>query len=194
MSIINIAQGNPFSGYGIHTTNRYDISFNFPVAVANKISENMGISISVANQRISETCTNINTPTGNISTTQIKNGGDILNIPYEKIYEQCIMTFYMDWGGIVHGIFSNWLECVFDTRTKTFGYHSDYSANSVDISFTKRESSAEPFKIIRLVDCYPTAISPIPLSGLSGGNATQFDVTVVYRHSIVDNMGQSLWA
>lgn len=178
--------GSPFDSMGVHRANKYDLIFNFPDAVARLCREAMSINISNLNTILSQHCTNVIVPQGNVSTTGIRTMGEVRNVPYDKIYDTATFTFYMDNNGIVHKTFALWQSLIFNPTTRTYGYYKDFVSNAIDIRLTNNEQISGGdnfvFKTIRLKEAYPTNIAPIQLTGLSGAQPTQFDVTMMCRY------------
>ena len=173
-----------FNQLGVHRTNRYEIQFSLPDHATKMALAYTQTNLSELNTILGVMCTNLNAPQGNISTTQVRTMGEARNVPYDKIYDSATFTFYMDAGGIVHRFFSSWMSCVFDPVTRCYGYAEDYIGEAT-IRLTRSElgdneffDSHKSFQTFKLYECFPTSITAIPLTGLSGNQPTQFDVTM----------------
>lgn len=187
--------GSPFDTMGVHRANKYDLVFNLPDAVAAKCRNSMSIDISTLNNVMSTHCTNVIVPQGNISTTGVRTMGEVRNVAYDKIYDTATFTFYMDNNGIIHKAFTLWQSGVFDPVTRQYGYYDDFVSNAIDVRLTNNEQISGGdnfvFKTIRLKEAYPITIAPIQLTGLSGAQPTQFDVTFMCRYcGDVDILGE----
>lgn len=180
--------GSPFNAYGIHRANKYDLSFNLPSMVLQRATTEMTTNITELNKMLSTHCTNVIVPQGNISTTQVRVMGEARSVPYDKIYDTATFTFYMDNNGIVHKLFSIWMSCIFDPNTRLYNYYDDFVSQNIDIRLTNNETvnGSDPiaFKTVRLLEAYPSTIAPIQLTGLTGAQPTQFDVTMVCRRAL----------
>lgn len=178
--------GSPFDAMGVHRTNKYDLVFNLPDAVASKCRASMSIDLSELNRILSAHCTNVIVPQGNVSTTGVRTMGEIRNVPYDKIYDTATFTFYMDNNGIIHKTFTLWQSAVFNPVTRQFGYYDDFVSNNIDVKLTNNEMISGGdnfvFKTVRLKEAYPVTIAPLQLTGLSGAQPTQFDVTFMCRY------------
>ena len=178
--------GSPFDSVGVHRANKYDLVFNLPDAVATLCRQSMMIDLSRLNKIMSDHCTNVIVPQGNISTTAVRTMGEVRNVPYDKIYDTATFTFYMDNNGTIHKAFTLWQSCVFDPNTRTYGYYKDFVSNAIDVKLTNNEQISGGgnfvFKTIRLKEAYPITIAPIQLTSLSGAQPTQFDVTFMCRY------------
>lgn len=155
-----------------------------------------------ASRYFSRYCYQINPNLGTIQTTQVKTYGEHYEMPYTKSYNNLTASFYLDNDGIMYQIFSVWMECIFNTKTRTIGYLEDYAGT---LSLTLRRpsrpedlpsSSLTPQltnteTVIVYESIYPKEISPLPLSGMVGQTPTQFDVTFAYRRAYVKGIGDN---
>ena len=86
-----------------------------------------------------------------------------------------------DANGMTYKIFREWMNTVYDPNTKIYGYYSDYVSNIGIVLYEHGHSNGtivgQGVLSVELREAYPTTVSPITLTGLSGNTPTQFDVT-----------------
>lgn len=192
-NITNILFGQPKSDYdkttsayqafqkGIHKSNHYRLFIQPPKKVLERLSKKYGYSPNEIVNALDNLCINFNLPNGTLSTAGVRTMGEVREMPYDKIYDQASFTFYLDANGMSYKIFREWMNTVYDPSTKIYGYYSDYVSNIGVVLYEHGYSNGtvvgQGVMSTELREAYPTTISPITLTGLSGNTPTQFDVT-----------------
>lgn len=190
---------NVLNDSGFHMTNCYDIELGLPTKIS-KLASKLDISNRDLLDLISVCCYQVQASVGTIQTATVRTYGEPYEMPSGKSYEGLTLSFYLDNGGKLYRFFNEWYNAIYNSRTRTMGYLEDY-AGTLTLDLTKRgaadSEALETFlaflqiegnnivnKIV-YTDFFPKSISPIPLSGMSGNTATQFDVGFNYRRAFV---------
>jgi len=133
----------------IARNNRYAVIFTPPARV------NPG-----ALQKVLLFCDQIQLPGVNYSTTQNRTFGEFRETPYEKLYDNLTMSFYVDNDMKVKGLFDDWIGSIQDPITRKFSYYNDYISNmTIEIQDLQSKTRYE----MTLWECYPKNISSIQL-------------------------------
>lgn len=134
---------------GMARTNRYAVLFTPPSGVS-----------SASLQKILLFCDQVQLPGSNFSTVQNRTFGEFREVPYERIYDNITMSFYVDTEMKVKELFDNWQNLISNPQTRTYNYYNNYITNMVievqDINDKTRYS-------VTLWECYPKTISSIQL-------------------------------
>ena len=120
----------------------------------------MGINDYSALQKVLLFCDQVQLPGVNFSTVQNRTFGEFREVPYEKLYDQITMSFYVDKDMQVKYLFDQWQQAIMDPVTRTFNYYDSYTTNMVievqDINDNTRYE-------MTLWECYPKTVSSIQL-------------------------------
>jgi hypothetical protein len=134
---------------GLARTNRYAVLFTPPAGVS-----------SASLQKIMLFCDQVQLPGANFSTVQNRTFGEFREVPYEKIYDNINMSFYVDTDMKVKELFDNWQTIISNPLTRTYNYYNNYITNMVievqDLNDKTRYS-------VTLWECYPKTIGSIQL-------------------------------
>ena len=176
--------GGFFNSVGIHTANKYDVMI-CPTTRMSKVWAGLNYNQDTIQKYFNLTLVDLTIPNGAIATTAVRSYGEAVEMPYSKSYDSANFTHYLDNNGIVHELYTAWMNEVFDPYTRTMGYYTDYACK-IEIKMYRRMRGDngfynEPFVVVTLEDAYPKAINPFSMQGLSGNAPTQFDVTMTCR-------------
>lgn len=140
-------------GNGLAQTNIFSVEFVLPAIVARKRP--------MTNLRnVLLFCDSANIPGINISTNQIRSYGEVREIPYEKLYDNLQLTFYVDNTMEVKAIFDDWAAGIQDQYSRNFNYYKDYTTDIVVKILDKKDNTR--YQII-LYECYVKSIQPIQM-------------------------------
>ena len=134
---------------GLARTNRYAVMFTPPAGI------NPGQL-----QKILLFCDQIQIPGTNYSTTQNRMFGEFREIPYEKIYDNITMSFYVDVDMKVKSLFDDWSNLISNPVTKTYNYYNTYIA---DMRIEVQDINDKKRYQLTLSECYPKNIGTIQL-------------------------------
>lgn len=151
---------------GIARTNRYTVLFTPPTGVAGNL------------QNIMLFCDQVQLPGANFSTTQNRTYGEFREVPYEKIYDNITMSFFVDTNMEVKKLFDAWQNQISNPVTRTYNYYKNYTTNMVievqDINDKTRYS-------VNLFECYPKSIGSVQLDYASK-DVMKIQVAMQYKY------------
>jgi hypothetical protein len=152
---------------GLSRSNRYAVKFTPPSSIRGESLKNI---LLLCDQAI--------LPGVNYATVQNRTFGEFREIPYEKLYDQCTLSFYVDTELQVKRLFDGWVNQVQNPTTRTFNYYNDYICDMVievqDLNDKTR------YQMI-LYECYPKSISNIQLDYASK-DVMKVQVQIMYKH------------
>jgi hypothetical protein len=133
----------------IAKNNRYAVMFSPPFRVNPETL-----------QKVLLFCDQVQLPGVNFSTVQNRTFGEFREVPYEKLYDNVSMSFYVDKDMKVKDMFDEWVNAIQDQSTKTFGYYNDYISDmTIEVQDTLDKTRYE----MTLWECYPKTIGSIQL-------------------------------
>ena len=134
---------------GLSKNNRYAVMFgNIPWADASLIKNTVMF------------CDQVQLPGTNFNTSDTRTFGEIRKAPYERLYEDINMSFYVDTAMTVKLLFDNWMTYIQDPGTRNFNYYDDYTADIViEVQDVKNQSRYA----VKLFEAYPKSIGAIQL-------------------------------
>lgn len=146
---------------GLVPLNRFTVEFALPNSIRTLVG---GSGSQLANMHIS----GLNLPGVQLTTTQSKTYGELREFPYEKLFNNINMNFYVSGGKskisnqqlMTLGIFNAWIGSVQNPYTREFSYYEDYIT---DIIVTIQDKAEDDVHAIKFFECYPKAIGDIHL-------------------------------
>jgi hypothetical protein len=132
-------------------------------------------------------CSDVNLPGLNISTAQVRTFGEVREAPYEKIYDNCNMTFYVDQAMEVKNYFDNWIHSIQNNETRTFEYYKNYIT---DLKVQVEDQRDDSRYMITMYECYPKSIAPIQL-GYDNKEVMKLQVSMNYKYWRYDKIPAS---
>lgn len=134
---------------GLARTNRYAVMFAPPPKV-----QPAGIS------KILLFCDQVQLPGANFSTVQNRTFGEFREVPYEKLYDQINLSFYVDTEMKVKALFDDWQNIIANPVTRTYGYYKDYTT---DMTIEVQDINDKTRYVVRLAECYPKTVNSIQM-------------------------------
>ena len=111
-------------------------------------------------QKILLFCDQIQLPGTNYSTTQNRMFGEFREVPYEKLYDNITMSFYVDVDMKVKSLFDDWSNLISNPVTKTYNYYNTYIT---DMHIEVQDINDKTRYEMTLFECYPKTISSIQM-------------------------------
>lgn len=149
---------------GLARTNRYKVEFNPPF--------NKGIEKTLLY------CDQIQLPSLNFSTIQNRSFGEFREVPYEKLFGDISMSFYVDTDMEVKFLFDEWMAYIQDPTTRTFKYYNDYTC---DMLIQVQDLNESTKYEIDLFECYPKTMGAVQLDYASK-DVMKLSVTMQYKY------------
>ena len=153
---------------GLARTNRYAVIMTLP----------KGVNYSNSTvQKALMFCDQVQLPGTNFSTAQNRTFGEFRETPYEKLYEQINMSFYVDRDMRIKGLFDEWQDTIYDPETRTFSYYKDYVT---DIKIEVQDGKDSPKYYVTLHECYPKSVGAVQLDYASK-DVMKLSVSIAYK-------------
>ena len=153
----------------IARNNRYTVMFGPPkeLKVEQRLLENILLF-----------CDQVQLPGLNFSTVQNRTFGEFREVPYEKLFDNISMSFYVDQSMQVKGLFDDWINTIQDQSTRTFGYYKDYIT---DMTIEVQDTQDRIRYQVTLWECYPKTIGSIQLD-YANKDIMKMQVTMQYKY------------
>jgi hypothetical protein len=157
---------------GLAKTSRFTVDFNLPASV--QMRSSFGLDL----RKILLFCDSAQLPGINLSTTQSRTFGEFRELPYEKLFDNVNLSFYVDTSMNVKLLFDSWMESIQDPETKTFEYYKNYTTDLIVGIYDTLENQRYQ---CTLYEAYPKSISAISLDYASR-DVMKIQVTMMYRN------------
>lgn len=165
---------------GMARNNRYQVYFSLPPIL-------MGDMIIGSNflRTLSFYCDATSLPGVSFSTTQAKTYGEVREMPYERLFDNVNLSFYVDSDMKVKYLFDKWSQSIQNINTRSFNYYNEYTTD-IEI-FVQDYEDKDKYKI-RLYECYPKSVSPINME-YAGKDVMKLQVSLNYKYWKSDVIG-----
>jgi len=123
-------------------------------------------------------CEKASLPGINYATTQNRSFGEFREIPYEKLFDTCQMTFHVDRHMTVRKIFDDWMAYIQNPVNRSFNWYSNYIT---DVKIQVQDLEDKTHYEVTLYEAYPKAVASIGLDA-EGKDTMRLDVTFQYKY------------
>ena len=131
---------------GLARTNRYVVYFSLPWESDSVLRDTLLF------------CDQVQIPGTNFNTSDMRTYGEIRKAPYERLYEDINMSFYVDKEMKNKIMFDYWLNQIQNPNTRNFNYYDDYVTDIViEVQDLKNQSRYG----IKLYEAFPKSIGAI---------------------------------
>jgi hypothetical protein len=120
-----------------------------------------GLSSEVNLRKLLLFCSEAQLPAVNLSTFQIRTYGEIREAPYEKLFDNVNLTFYVDQAMEVKLYFDRWMYLIQNGMTRTFEYYDNYVT---DLDIYVEDARDDSRYVVTLRECYPKTINAVNVS------------------------------
>ena len=152
---------------GLSRTNRYALMFgNLPWAET-ALTQNTVLF-----------CDQIQLPGTNYNTTDMRTYGEIRKAPYERLYEDINMSFYVDTNMSVKTFFDFWMEQIQNPVTRSFNYYDNYTA---DITIEVQDLQNKKRYNMILFEAFPKSIGAVQLD-YNSKDIMKLSVNFAYKY------------
>jgi hypothetical protein len=165
---------------GVMRNTRFSVWFALPRLFANK-----GLPGAENIRKILLFCESASIPGVGLSTSPARTFGEFREMPWEKLFQNTVLSFYVDNSMNIKEMFDNWILNIQDPNNRSFSYYNDYVT---DLTIKVGDVNNQSRYAVTLYECYPQTISPIQMS-MAGREVIKLDVTFVYKNwvSVADN-------
>jgi hypothetical protein len=129
-------------------------------------------------QTLSLFCDQVQLPGMNFSTAQNRSFGEFREVPYEKLFDNLNMSFYVDKNMYVKRVFDNWMEAIQNPETRVFNYYKNYTTG-MDIEV--HDLMDRITYVVSLWECYPKTIGAVQMDYASK-DIMKLSVTMQYKY------------
>lgn len=165
---------------GLSRTNRFSVYMNPPPSIAASGYTNKFTQSFSNLKQILLFCDSVQLPGINLSTIQNRTFGEFRDVPYEKIYGDLNLTFYVDTDMYVKNFFDAWVASIQHPITRTFAYYKSYIT---DMTVVVEDLQDEETYAVTLYECYPKTISAVQLDNASK-DVMKLQVTMNFKNWI----------
>lgn len=154
---------------GLMRTSRYAVTITPP-----KDLTSLGTNI----RKIMMFCSDVSLPAINLSTVPIRQYGEAREVPYEKMYDNISMTFYVDNNMEVKLFFDRWMDIIQNPYTRTFNYYNNYTTTmDIDVEDLKDRKRYN----VQALECYPKSVGAIQM-GYDNKEIMKLTVSMNYKY------------
>lgn len=151
---------------GLARTNRYVVYFGLPWETDSALRDVLLF------------CDQVQIPGTNFNTADMRTFGEIRKAPYERLYEDVNMSFYVDKEMKNKLIFDYWLNQIQDPWTRSFNYYDNYVTDIViEVQDLKNQSRYG----IKLFEAFPKSIGAVQLD-YAGKEVMKLSVNFAYKY------------
>jgi hypothetical protein len=154
---------------GLMKASRYSVLMSTPASISGKQKNDI--------RKILLFCSDANLPGLNISTAQNRTFGEVREAPYDRIYDNVNMTFYVDQNMDVKEYFDDWINSIQNPNTRFFEYYKNYITEMYIQIEDARDDSRY---LVILHECYPKSLSPIQI-GYDNKENMKLQVSMNYK-------------
>lgn len=132
-------------------------------------------------------CDQVQLPGTNFSTADMRTYGETRKAPYERLYEDVNMSFYVDTGLSVKKFFDDWQNLIQDPKTRNFNYYDSYTC---DIVIEVQDLQNKSRYGIKLFEAFPKSIGSIQMD-YAGKDVMKLSVNFAYKYYYVGETAQA---
>lgn len=155
---------------GLARNNRYSVKIYSPAALR-LYSPN---DVSTFNLM----CDSVQLPGMSYSTNPNRTYGESREVPYERLFDNITLSFYVDTDMKIKEFFDDWQRNIMDPTTRMFNYYNEY-ISEMDITVDNLED--KEIYAIKLYECYPKTIGQIQLD-YAAKDIMKLSVTFAYKY------------
>lgn len=157
---------------GIARSNRYEVSFTSPRFIDGADPNALRKTLLF--------CDQVQLPGLNISSFQNRTFGEFREAPYEKLFDNINMSFYVDHKMEVKVLFDTWMAKIQDPYTRKFKYYREYTTDmTIKVQDTENITRYE----VKLFECYPKSVGTIQLD-YAAKDIMKLPVNMQYKYWI----------
>lgn len=158
---------------GMMQTSRFDVELVLPTVLTGTNAYTGDL------KKVLLHCETAMLPGISLSTTQSRTYGELREMPWERLYENINMSFYVDNTMHVKELFDSWINnCVQNKITRTMNYYADYTTKMTVSLFDRKGGKRYS---TTLYECYPKSVSSIQLNQASRDIMT-LQVSMNYKY------------
>jgi hypothetical protein len=122
-------------------------------------------------------CDQVQIPGLNYNTNENRSFGEVRKAPYEKLFEDINMSFYVDKDMQVKKLFDVWQNSIMDPNTRTFNYYDSYVS---DIKVYVQDINDNKTYTVTMHEAFPKSVGAIQLD-YAGKDVMKLSVNFAYK-------------
>jgi hypothetical protein len=151
---------------GMARTNRYVVYFSLPWEPDSALRDTLLF------------CDQVQIPGTNFNTSDMRTFGETRKAPYERLYEDINMSFYVDKEMKNKLMFDYWFNQIQNPWTRNFNYYDTYKT---DIVIEVQDLKDQSRYGIKLFEAYPKSMGAIQLD-YAGKDVMKISVNFAYKY------------
>lgn len=156
---------------GLMRTSRFAVTMQPPRSLGNSVKDLRKILLY---------CDSINLPGINLETSLAKTYGEYREMPFNKLYDNVNLSFYVDNSMNVKRMFDSWMGAIQNPTTRNFNYYKDYTTDITIEVFDVADKSR--YQVV-LYQCYPKTLNPVTMD-YSAKDVMKMTVSINYKYWI----------
>jgi len=132
-------------------------------------------------------CDSVALPGITMSTNQVRTYGELRENPYEKLYDNITMTFYVDAAMEVKSVFDDWMGIIQDPASRNFNYYQEYTT---DIVIKVLDAAGNARYKVTLYEAYIKNLQPIQMD-YGSKEIMKVSVNVNYKYWLKEDIASS---
>jgi len=170
---------------GLAVSNRYTVDFTPPKSLFGT-----GFNDTYFQQKMLMFCSQVQLPGINLSSSQSRTFGEVREMPYERLFDNFSLTFYVDSEMKIKYFWDSWVNSIQDSTTRAFEFYKNYITDMTVVVEDKNENATYE---VKLYEVYPKTIAPIQLS-YDQKEVMQVQVTLNYRYWESQLVGNKIYS
>lgn len=158
---------------GLSRTNRYAVMFGNLPWVENTLLQNTVLF-----------CDQVQLPGTNFNTNDIRTYGEIRKAPYERLYEDINMSFYVDTDMSVKTFFDFWMTQIQNPVSRNFNYYENYTS---DITLEVQDIKNKTRYNMTLFEAFPKSIGAIQMD-YNAKDIMKLSINFAYKYYAVGSI------
>lgn len=156
---------------GLMTNNRYYVEFALPPGLESQVQRGRLEIVQMY-------CDSVQLPGMSISTSQARVYGELREMPYDRLFDNINLTFYVDTSMDTKILFDDWINSIQDPATRQFNYYKEYVTDVMIYTLDKEDK--ETYRV-KLFECYPKSIGAIQMD-YSSKDLMKLQVSLNYKY------------
>jgi len=157
---------------GMARTNRFAVEFALPNSLQGFDLNSLRTALLF--------CDQVQLPGLNINTTDTRSFGEVRKAPYEKLFEDINMSFYVDKDMVIKDLFDTWHDSIMDRNTRTFEYYDNYVT---PITIYVQDINDNNTYTVMLYEAFPKSIGAVQLD-YAAKDVMKLSVNFAYKNWI----------
>jgi hypothetical protein len=123
-------------------------------------------------------CDQVQLPGTNFNTAEMRTYGEVRKAPYERLYEDINMSFYVDTDMSVKLFFDYWMNQIQNPVTRNFNYYENYTSDIVlEIQDIKNNTRYN----MKLFEAFPKSIGAVQMD-YNSKDIMKLSVNFAYKY------------